>query len=111
MCGIVLSDALTERNADHGHRCCHPPDCLWTLAIHFGNIFLDQDEERQLITEALREIDPAGVDASEMRWYISGDEPQEGFHVYVVMRDDGSEVITAFSARTLAKRIRAQGEE
>ncbi len=79
------------------------------MAIHFGNIFLDQEGERDLITEALRAIDPSGVNASEMRWYISGDEPEEGFHVYVAMKSDGSEVVTAFSARTLAERIRAMG--
>jgi hypothetical protein len=77
------------------------------LAIHFGNIFLNQDGDRELITDALRAVDPVGVDASEMRWYISGDTPEDGFHVYVAMRDDGSEVVTAFSARTLAERIRA----
>lgn len=71
---------------------------------------MDQEDDRALITDALRAIDPVGVDATEMRWYISGDEPEEGFHVYVAMKDDGSEVITAFSAQTLAKRIRAKGE-
>lgn len=100
-----MIDALLGWNAGHGRRRCHSLDHLWTLAIHFGNVFLDQNEARELITEALRAIDPAGVDASEMRWYISGDEPEEGFHVYVAMKDDGSEVVTAFSARTLAQRI------
>lgn len=80
------------------------------MAIHFGNMFLNQEDDRRLITEALRAIDPTGVDADEMRWYISGNEPEEGFRVYVAMKDDGSEVVTASSARTLANRIRAVGE-
>jgi hypothetical protein len=80
------------------------------VAIHFGHIFLKQENERKLITDALRDIDPTGVDAAEIRWYIVGDESEEGLHVYVAMKDDGSELVTAFSAQTLAKRIRALGE-
>lgn len=75
------------------------------MAVHFGRELAHQHKERQIIEEALRAVDPTGVDAQEMRWYVSGDEPTEGTHVYVAMKDDGTVVVTAFSAETLAERI------
>jgi len=76
-----------------------------TMAVHFGRELSHQHEEQRLIEEALRTVDPSGVGAQEMRWYVSGDEPTEGTHVYVAMKDDGTVVVTAFSAETLAERI------
>lgn len=75
------------------------------MAIHFGHLFARRPDEKAVIEEAIRSIDPIGADASDVRWYVTGDEPQEGLQVFIAMKDDGSVVVTAFAAAMLARRI------
>lgn len=77
------------------------------VAIHFSDLYHGRDRERQMIQEAIRDADPIGADADEIRWYVAGDEPEDGVHVYVAMNDKGTTVVTAFGAASLADRIRS----
>lgn len=77
------------------------------MAIHFSNLYHGRDRERRLIREAIRDADPIGADAEEIRWYVSGDEPEDGMHIYVAMNDNGTTVVTASATVALADRIRS----
>lgn len=75
------------------------------MSIHFSSVFDSRHQERERITEALRRIDPPGVAGGHVTWYVSGDVPKEGVHIYTVMNESGTFVVSAFSVRSLVKRL------
>lgn len=75
------------------------------MSIHFSSVFESRPRERERITEALRRIDPIGVDGHRVCWYVTGDVPEEGVHIYTVMNESGTFVVSAFSVRGLLKRL------
>lgn len=79
------------------------------MSIYFSSAFQSRPRERESITEALRRIDPVGVDGKRVCWYVSADVPEEGVHIFTVMNEAGTFVASAFSVHGLVERL--EGED